>query len=121
MWSIINAAEAIKPKQKNRNRRNKMSKQQFVQSEEFVQAVISATQAGFGGSGYSVEFFEDGSHRLLWNGQIGNLYQSPGEIIPVPQLSTEQVAECDEEAGEGMAEVVKFYRDELVEEFLREE
>lgn len=98
-----------------------MSKQQFVQSEEFVDAVVRSTQAGFGGSGYSVEFFEDGSHRLLWDNQIGNLYQSPGEIVSVPQLTEEQVAECDEEAGEGMEEVVKFYRDELAEEFLREE
>jgi len=99
-----------------------MSKQNFAQSDEFVDAVISATQAGFSGSGYSVEFFEDGSHRLLWDNQIGNLYEHPtSEIVAVPQLSAEQVAECDEDAGEGMREVAKFYRDELAEEFLSEE
>ncbi len=96
-----------------------MTKQQFAQSDEFVNAVEKATQAGFGGSGYSVEFFENDNHRLLWNNEIGNKYHSSGEIVPVPQLSQEQVGECDEDNGEGMKEVIRFYRDELVEEFLR--
>lgn len=98
-----------------------MSKQQFVESSEFVDAVVSATQAGFGGSGYSVEFFDDGSHRLLWDGQIGNLYQSAGEIVPVPQLSQEEVNEADDDAGITLRDVAEFYRDELAEQFLSEE
>lgn len=98
-----------------------MSKRQFAQSEEFVDAVVSATQAGFGGSGYSAEFFEDGSHRVLWDGQIGNLYESAGEIIPVPQLSQEEVMEADEENGITLHDVAEFYRDELAERFLSEE
>jgi hypothetical protein len=98
-----------------------MSKQEFVRSDEFIDAVVSSTQAGFGGSGYSAEFFEDGSHRILWNGQIGNRYHSAGEIIPVPQLSQEQVNEADEDAGEGLREVAKFYQDELAEQFLSED
>ena len=98
-----------------------MTKRQFVKSDEFVDAVEKATQAGFGGSGYSVEFFESGEHRLLWNNQIGNKYYSSGEIVPVPQLSQEQVSECDEDNGEGMKEVIRFYQDELAEEFLRED
>ena len=98
-----------------------MSKQQFAQSAEFVDAVVSATQAGFSGSGYSAEFFADGSHRVLWNGQIGNLYESAGEIVPVPQLSQDEVMEADEDNGLTLRDVVEFYRDELVERFLSEE
>lgn len=98
-----------------------MSKQQFVESSEFVDAVVSATQAGFGGSGYSVEFFNDGSHRLLWDGQIGNLYKSAGEIVAVPQLNQEEVNEADEDNGISLRDVAEFYRDELAEQFLSEE
>lgn len=96
-----------------------MSKHEFVKSDEFIDAVIKSTQAGWGGSGYSAEFFEDGSHRVLWDGQIGNLYQSAGEIVGIPQLTESQVSEADEDAGEGLAEVAKFYRDELAADFLR--
>ena len=98
-----------------------MSKQQFVNSQEFVDAVVSATNAGFGGSGCKVEFFEDGSHRVLFNGEIGNLYKSTGEMVPVPQLSEEQVLEADDDNHEGLDEIVKFYRDELAEQFLSED
>src|SRR5262245_54646730 len=84
-----------------------MSKREFVESDEFIDAVVSSTQAGWGGSGYSAEFFDNGFHRVLWNGQIGNLYRSEGEIVPVPQLSQEQVNEANEEAGEGLTEVAK--------------
>lgn len=98
-----------------------MSKREFAKSKEFIAAVVSSTTAGFAGSGYSVEFFPDGKHRVLWNGQIGNSYRSPGEIVRVPQLSQEQVMEADEEAGEGLEEVAKFYVDDLAEQFLSEE
>lgn len=98
-----------------------MNKQEFAKSYEFVDAVEKATLAGFSGSGYSVEFFVDGSYRLLWDNQIGNGYEHPtSEIISVPQLSQEQVSECDEDNGEGMREVIRFYQDELAEEFLRD-
>lgn len=94
-----------------------MSKQEFVKSSEFIDAVVSSTQAGFGGSGYSAEFFSDGSHRVLWDNQIGNKYESAGEIVRVPQLSQE---ECEEAADGDLAEVAEFYRDELAERFLDE-
>jgi len=54
--------------------------------ERFTAAVDSSTMASWGGSGYSVELFEDGTYQILWNGQIGNLYDSPGLIIPIPTL-----------------------------------
>ena len=98
-----------------------MNKRQFVESSEFIEAVMKSTQAGFGGSGYSAEFFNDGSHRVLWNNQIGNRYESAGEIVPVPQLSESECAEADEDDGLTLNDVAEFYRDELAERFLSEE
>lgn len=86
----------------------------FVKSDEFVSAVVSSTNAGFGGSGYSVEFFQDGTHRVLWDNQIGNLYASPGVIVGIPQLSESQLEEVDEDNGEPIEEVIKFYRDDFL-------
>jgi len=54
-------------------------------------AIISSTQAGYGGSGYSVELFDDGTFRVLWNNEIGNLYESPGLILGIPQLDTDEM------------------------------
>lgn len=59
-------------------------------SEAFEDAVNSSTQASWSGSGYSVELFENGSYRVLWNNNIGNLYDSPGVILGVPSLSDEE-------------------------------
>ena len=96
-----------------------MTKQQSVKSSEFVSAVESSTTAGFGGSGYSVEFFKDGSHRVLWDNAVGNAYEHPNsEIVGVPQLTAEQVAEQDDEAGVTLRDVIEFYQDELASEFL---
>ena len=99
----------------------KMSKQEFVKSNEFIEAVVKSTQAGFSGSGYSAEFFKDETHRVLWNNQIGNRYESAGEIVPVPQLSESEYAEADEDNGLTLHDVAEFYRDELAERFLSEE
>ena len=90
----------------------------FVASDEFVSAVVSSTNAGFGGSGYSVEFFPDGHWRVLWDNQIGNLYVSPGMILGIPQLDGSQLEEVDDENGETMGEVIKFYRDDFLSEML---
>lgn len=70
----------------------------FMADEKRVQdAILSATEAGHGSSGYSVELFPDGRSRVLWNNQIGNMYSSPGVIIGIPQLSSDEI---DAEAGE---------------------
>ena len=62
----------------------------FIDSNEFEQAVMDSTTAGFGGSGYSVELFEDGTWRVLWDNMIGNLYDSPGIILSIPQLGEDE-------------------------------
>lgn len=63
---------------------------------EFDAAVMSSTTAGFGGSGYSVELFEDGTWRVLWDGEIGNLYRSPGVIIAIPQYDQDTVNDLNQ-------------------------
>lgn len=68
----------------------------FINSNEFEQAVKDSTTAGFGGSGYSVELFDDGTCRVLWDNQIGNLYRSDGIILGVPQLDDQTVNDMDE-------------------------
>jgi hypothetical protein len=64
----------------------------FIKSVDFVNGIISSTKAGFGGSGYSVELFADGHWRVMWDNQIGNLYNSPGMIVRLPQCSDEDIA-----------------------------
>lgn len=59
----------------------------FLASDDFKSSVISATKASWGGSGYSVELFADGTHRVLWNSQIGNKYETPGVILSLPTIS----------------------------------
>lgn len=88
----------------------------FIDSAEFEEAVKSSTTAGFSGSGYSVELFGDGSWRVLWDGQIGNLYVSDGIILGIPGFDDETVNDmqkygddCDlsfpiGEAAEGLRE-----------------
>jgi hypothetical protein len=58
----------------------------FLESPDFAEGCKSATKASWGGSGYSVELFPDGTWRVLWDNEIGNLYISPGEIISLPAL-----------------------------------
>ena len=55
-------------------------------NEAFEDACVSSTQASWSGSGYSVELFDDGSYRVLWDGNIGNLYDSEGIILGIPVL-----------------------------------
>lgn len=58
--------------------------------ESFESAVDSSTKASWGGSGYSVELFDDGTYRVLWDNQIGNRYDSPGLILSIPTLDSEE-------------------------------
>lgn len=93
---------------------------QYVQSSDFVDGIVSATKASWSGSGYSVELFEDGTWRNLWNNQIGNKYETPGIILSLPTLPEEDTAEVDEEEvvkhDQALRDLVEFRRDELVQE-----
>ena len=72
----------------------------FLEGDEFASAIISSTKAGFAGSGYSVALLPDGTHHVLWNNQIGNLYETPGVILGIPKLSDEDYQDLCEMAGE---------------------
>jgi hypothetical protein len=58
-------------------------------ANDFESAVDSATKASWAGNGYSVEFFGDGTYRVLQNQSLGNLFDSPGVIMGIPSLSDE--------------------------------
>ena len=77
--------------------------------QSFESAVDMSTRASWGGSGYSVELFDDGTYRVLWDNQIGNLYETPGLILGIPPLNDE---EWDDE------ESLRFY--ENAEDMMRE-
>jgi hypothetical protein len=76
-----------------------MSIQEYYQAAfngfmaEIEEAIEKSTQAGFGGSGYSVELFADGTHRVLWDNQIGNRYNSPGLIVGIPKLEDDEMGD----------------------------
>lgn len=57
---------------------------------EAERAIEASTKASWGGSGYSVELFADGTYRVLWDNMIENLYNSPGAIIKIPPCSDEE-------------------------------
>lgn len=74
----------------------KQAFESFMSDEKAVcEAIDMSTIAGYSGSGYSVELFDDGHHRLLWDNQIGNRYDSPGVIIHIPKLTEDEVETGD--------------------------
>lgn len=62
----------------------------FLASPDFQAGVISASKAAWGGGGYSVELFPDGTWRVLSDSQIGNLYESKGIILSLPEIDFER-------------------------------
>jgi hypothetical protein len=65
--------------------------EQFLESEDFKSGIISATRASWSGSGYSVELLPDtDTWRVLWNNQVGNLYNSPGIILGLPTFTDDE-------------------------------
>ena len=72
-------------------RRNLLER--YLASQDFAEAVIQATRAGFSGSHYQVEIFPDGTHRLLSSEQISNPYESAGALYLIPTLDTDDYRE----------------------------
>lgn len=52
--------------------------------------ILSSTKAGFSGGHYKLELLPDGGSRVLWSGNVGNLYDSPGQMISIPQLGEDE-------------------------------
>jgi hypothetical protein len=71
----------------------------FLKSDDFKAGVISSTKAGWGGSSYKVELFPDGTWRVLWANEIGNLYETPGVILALPQMDTDDMHETIDNGG----------------------
>jgi len=70
------------------------------QKGRFEEGVIKSTKAGWGGSGYSVELFPEGSnYRVLWDNETGNLYESPGVILSLPHLSCDDMNDFIDQGG----------------------
>lgn len=94
----------------------------FLASDEFAEAIIKSTKAGFGGSGYSVELFPDGTSRVLWDNQIGNKYESPGVILSIPQLNDEDYQELVQVAGSDDTAILakEFFASDLLDQFADE-
>ena len=67
----------------------------YRKSSDIEADLISATKAGFSGSGYSLELLPSGDNRVLWDNNIGNLYSSPGLIISLPQINDDDWDEDD--------------------------
>lgn len=96
----------------------------FIDSDEFEDAVKRSTTAGFGRSGYSVELFNGGTWRVLWDNQIGNGYVSDGIILGIPQFDDKVVDDmntygddCDlsfalDEAAESLREKLAYKLDQ---------
>lgn len=94
----------------------------FLASRDFADAVISSTQASFGGGSYSVELFPLGDWRVLWTQSIGNQYESPGVILRVPPLSDEDYQAFEDMTHDGNMVQALWGTDELEEvaQILRE-
>lgn len=92
--------------------------EKFVKSNEFADAIVKSTKAGWGGSGYSVEIFPDGTHRVLWDNAIGNLYRSPGMLVAIPQLSAEECDEVEDDSEEALLAVAMFYAPDLADQVM---
>ncbi len=93
----------------------------FLASPDFKAGVIASSKAAYSGSGYAVELFPDGHWRLLWDEQIGNLYQSPGWIVGLPAIDAAEddlASEFDVAADELAAQVREQCADALAWEAL---
>lgn len=93
----------------------------FLKSDDFKSGVISSTKAGFGGSSYKVELFEDGTYRVLWANQIGNRYETPGAILDLPQLDAEDLEEIEGWTEEEVQDNAFSIRADEIEQELRRE
>ncbi len=98
----------------------------FINSDDFMRAVIDATIASWSRSTTMIEIFPDGHYRLLDANSIGNRYESPGVILRIPVISSSDVDSADDEMTYLLMEafwseeeeIVKNIRRSLAEKFL---
>jgi hypothetical protein len=91
----------LKAKKENEKMATITTLEKFLESDDFKSGVISSTKASWVGSCYSVELLPDGTWQVLWDNHIGNLYETPGKILRLPTVSTDDMSEyVDSGAGD---------------------
>lgn len=78
----------------------------FMASPDLEKAILSSTKASWGGSGYTLELFQDGTYRVLWDNSIGNLYRSPGILIAIPPLTDDEYGQEDEDGNHDASAII---------------
>jgi hypothetical protein len=91
-----------------------VTKEEFVQSSEFVGAILTATSVSFSGKTTSVIFSDSGTHEIILTENLWNT--SDKEICMIPLLTNEQIDEMTEENTP--EDIVTKYLPELTERFL---
>jgi hypothetical protein len=127
-WKLAHRAELSQQERERRQRKQKEKKEnmnmtgkatvkqqleKYLKSPDFQAGVKSSTIASYGGSGYSVELHPDGSHRNLWNNEIGNKYESPGIILGIPTVDDCNQDEIDDAFVEQEELLAQLMRDNL--------
>jgi hypothetical protein len=92
----------------------------FITSPEFRQSIIDSTKAGWSGSSYKVELFEDGTFKVLWANMIGNLYETPGHIMTIPSLADENYSSRSTDLEADLVEAAFFEEDEIAQSMRNE-
>ena len=67
--------------------------EEFLKSPDFKEGVIASTKVGWGGSHCLLELFPDRTWKRLWSESVGNLYNSPGVMLRLPEFSEMQAGE----------------------------
>jgi len=91
-----------------------MTKEEFVQSSEFVGAILTATSVSFSGKTTSVIFSDNGTHEIILTENLWNANDK--EVYMIPLLTNEQIDEMTEENTP--EDIVTKYLSELTERFL---
>lgn len=86
---------------------------------EVVESLIKSTIAFINDSGYTIELFEDGTYQIIWDDMLGNKYESPGLLVPLPYFPAEVDIELEidpvdpnnliEEIQDSFSEILEYY------------
>jgi len=66
----------------------------FSNSEEMIQIIKEASKEAIENpcyKGHILELFVDGNYRIMRRGDLGNLYDSPGVLIPIFTVSEDEL------------------------------
>ncbi len=92
----------------------------FLKSIDFKNGVIKSTKASWEGNSYSVEFFVDGTWRIDYTSNFGNLYTPPLFKLVLPHLTDDEYEYDDGEIIDPFFGNVEEYFKELFDQYLEE-